>query len=139
MKAEELMIGDWVLYTEFGRNKKCKVEILEPNRVWLNGCRTYVPIEFIEPIQLKPEILALNGFSLLEQTRTYKVFTLREEDELSIQVDFFGKDSRIIVRIEKYNYESKYYMNCLHNCDIKYVHQLQHAMRLCGITKEIKI
>ena len=35
MKATDLMIGDWVVNTEFGKNKIDKIETLEPRRVWL--------------------------------------------------------------------------------------------------------
>ena len=30
-------------------------------------------------------------------------------------------------------------MNSIHSCDIDFVHQLQHAIRLCGIDKEIEL
>ena len=63
MKATDLMIGDWVVYTEFGKNDIDKIETLEPRRVWLEHGKTYVPIEFIEPIPLTTEILEKNGFN----------------------------------------------------------------------------
>lgn len=30
-------------------------------------------------------------------------------------------------------------VNHLHSCDIESVHELQHALRLCGIDKEIEL
>ena len=62
MKATDLMIGDYVVNTEFGKNDIDKIETLEPRRVWLEHGKTYVPIEFIEPIPLTTEILEKNGF-----------------------------------------------------------------------------
>ena len=30
-------------------------------------------------------------------------------------------------------------LNRIHKCNVKYVHELQHALRLCGIEKEIEL
>lgn len=63
LNCKSLMIGDYVVNTEFGKNKVDKIETLEPRRVWLEHGKTYVPIEFIEPIPLTKEILEKNGFN----------------------------------------------------------------------------
>lgn len=44
----------------------------------------------------------------------------------------------VLVQIEA-DTESGGGVNNLHSCDIEYVHQLQHALRLCGIEKEIVV
>lgn len=123
--ASDLMIGDYVVNTEFGKNKIDKIETLEPRRVWLKRGKTYVPIEFIEPIPLTTEILEKNGFvkdenddnmyywnwSVIDDCMSY--------DKETSKVRIFSVSGLTFVKI------------------LQYVHELQHALRLCEIKKEI--
>lgn len=53
MEAKELMIGDYVYCTEFGRKEVCKVIGIETNRVMLEESKTpYTSITYIQPIPL---------------------------------------------------------------------------------------
>lgn len=148
MKAEELMIEDWV-YSLIDRDGKTAKEPQRIKGIWAdeyNGKKVcsiltdssdvWYPIGTFEPIPITPEILKKNGFILSEKDGSCEVYEYLYDDTF-MQIMFYLKDKIIIVRIEKYNYESEYYMNALHNCEIKYIHKLQHAMRLCGINKEI--
>lgn len=75
-------------------------------------------IELIEPVPLTPEILEKNGFK---------------------NMGFFGKcevenwkilcDTKNVAIIHKEHTDI--------DIPIEYVHELQHALRLCGIDKEI--
>jgi len=74
------------------------------------------------PIPLTPEVLEKNGFEFLIDT-----WYLQTEERKPIHIRFM--DEFIAISI---------------NCNIipmglKYVHQLQHALRLCGIEKEIEL
>jgi hypothetical protein len=121
MKAEELMIGDWVhyrgtniqvtsLYDKGGSNE---IGWSDKESVWVNGSN-------VEPIPLTPEILEKNGF--VESKEKSNI------EDIGCAI-IYGKYKR---------FDSD---NCLNYGDslypIKYVHQLQHAMKLCGINKEI--
>lgn len=114
MKAE-LMIGDWVYNTHNRQNEQ--VAEIGSGLVMLAYNDLYEYDE-IEPIPLTPDILEKNGFS-----ENYR------EDDLSyaqscgdvIGIHILGKGG---IMDEMY---------------FKYVHQLQHALRLCGIEKEIKL
>lgn len=124
MKAEELMIGDWVhyrgtniqvtsLYNKGGSNE---IGWSDKESVWVNG-RT------VEPIPLTPEILEKNRFIHYTVTDFYM---WKEESSEPIHLDNYNENGWML-RINCDNIP----------CECKYVHQLQHALRLCGINKEI--
>jgi hypothetical protein len=143
MKPEELQIDDLVYAVPIKKNVRVvgidgdKIAYVELD---IYDCIIYwVPCTDITPIRISDEILDKNGFTLVSKSYNHKVFEFRQDYNVFIQITFYFKDYSIIVKIEKYNFESKYYMNNLHNCDIKYIHQLQHAMKLCGINKEIEL
>lgn len=127
METKDLMIGDLVLYTEFGKNEFHRIEIVEPTSVWLNGCNTYVPDEFIEPIPLTSEILEKNGFVCKDKEKgmygvTIAPYYMRQDVPFEIFCD--GEPFAIWFQDP---------------VNIKYIHEIQHALRLCGITKDIEL
>lgn len=128
MKAKELMIGDWATCKKW-------IELLfKITRINDSGKYYYgiteegsrvgpFLLKELEPIPLTPEILEKNEwyipddglwwrhsvapFLMSERTYGYYLYADAEHDKR----EFF--------------------------CIINYVHQLQHALRLCGIEKEI--
>ena len=48
------------------------------------------------------------------------------------------KNNQILLRIEK-TLDGGCGVNKVHNCTIQHLHELQHAMRLCGIKKELTL
>ena len=135
MITKEIMIDDWVINTEFGKNKMGQVEIVELTRVWLRNCNTYVPCEFIKPIPLTQEILEKNGFEVQDQgggrKDVWTGFDIDCEEDIEIE---FQYNVPVYLKIDG-GYKGEYYTSS----DIKYIHELQHAMRLCNIKKEIKL
>lgn len=141
MKAEELMIGDWVRNTEFGKNGIDRIEDVEPRRVWLEHGTTYVPLCYIEPIPLNPEILKKNGLVKiddLEGVSRYYIKLLDEETRCVISFSFYDLIVGGVKTLLKCWYEFRGGTNSIHKCNVLYVHELQHALRLCGIEKEIE-
>lgn len=149
MKAEELMIGDWV-NLNFDVDYKTGESIYAPAQITgINKDRT-VNINFtydksesmqngwdlklIEPISLTPEILEKNGFILdncIPQEKYYN-----------------GIDNRVIVYNDKecINSVNEWYVHInsedycsIASCELTYVHELQHILRLCKIDKEIVV
>lgn len=128
MKTKELMIGDWVLAN--GKNTQV---------VWIGNLQKLAvrgfPSEFfedeIEPIPLTPKILEKNGFKwLLTDSKsitycinkpTINASKNKESGEWLICVGPSGSTKKRFVEI---------------SC-VKYVHELQHALRLCKVEKEI--
>ena len=124
MKATDLMIGDWVKHavtdevlqvSEFTLN-----EDLEVQRYYVNGNL----VGNVEPIPLTAEILENNGWEYgnwgsEDYDDEYYTFI----DDFDIHID------------ENQTFEIRTVDGC--TIKLKYVHELQHALRLCGIEKEI--
>ena len=125
MKPEELMIGDWVSYND---KMSCKITALCKNRPvfdTLLGYQDYsVPYEKLKPIPLTPEILEKNGFELQ-----------RDKSELGTLDTYWLGSELGAFRIHRLN-NGDYQFGL---AKIRDVHELQHALRLCGIDKEITI
>ena len=127
MKPEELMIGDWVSHEGepyqirqlgiFGENRDGEdypaVCVGKPKGIGL-----IIERNEIEPILLTDEILEQNGFERVNG-EYQDVFYMCDGIELLI--------------------DNVYTLFGQYKMPIKYVHELQHAIRLCKINKEIKL
>lgn len=118
MEARDLMIGD-KLKTVFSQ-KVVKVKEIKQSCIYTedNGYE----YNEIEPIPLTPEILEKNGFE-------------KEWDE---DIMLMVCDNIIVETGDNYKLykDGKMYLRRV-LAPLYYVHQLQHALRLCGIEKEI--
>lgn len=141
MTKEELMIGDWVLVLGIPMRI---AELGTVMAVFLdeNEEESYNSYAIIEPVPITKEIVEKNGFSRHPDydysDEVYRLF-VGEEDDGDDYLKFYSieicpKNSRI--RIHRYIYPipDTEFMGT-----IRYVHELQHALRLCGIEKEIEI
>lgn len=123
MKASELMIGDWV-YNTHNRKPEQVCEIRE--RMVMLDYNDLYDYDEIEPIPLTAEILERNGF---EAERNVG-YVYNDWNETEVIFDTFDHRLRILYRrdvvldIEEWDFP---------------VHMLQHALRLCGVDKEIKL
>ena len=127
LKISDLSVGDWV---------KVKEECITISSIYGNGesysdevalIRDGIPfavslIRDIRPIPITAEILEANGIH-----RTY------EDDTYAI----FRGDGLWAVKYSDGDWELSTPPVC--RVDIKYVHQLQHALRLAGVDKEINL
>lgn len=126
MKATELMQGDLVLYEYSGEKIHARVvEIYRSSALVESVSKEYEPIEIAEdklfPVALTPEILEKNGFrhgcyvgGYYSPDCPFRVFTKTE-----------GKCGFTTL------FDDEIHFSCV------FVHELQHALRLCGIEKEI--
>ena len=126
MKAKELMIGDWVYNTHSRQNEQ--VAEIGSGLVMLEYNDLYEYDE-IEPIPLTPEILEkiLEKNGWVKNLYSAESYDNEELECLSLWVDEDGKN--------------KWWW---HFCvelvtTINYVHELQHALRLCEIEKEVEL
>ena len=126
------MIGDWVLTLESTHKEKVYAQIwaIEEGQTSIlvkkDNCNWFVDIEWIEPIPLTPEILEKNGFRKLETYGTEKWLC----DNLRLNVYSSDGTWRFCADTNR-NENSVIY--------IRFVHELQHALRLCQIEKEIEL
>ena len=124
------MVGDWVsLFQGNPDGSSCNVQVSYIGvygEVGIEGCEEYTSANcnLLFPIPLTPEILEKNFSST---TDWYFIGT----DKFCFRIDkykdkwdlYFGRDGKgTNLRIK-----------------INYVHELQHALRLCNISKEIEI
>ena len=119
MKANELMIGDFIrtIYTK----KIIRVREIKQSCIYTND-NGYEYNE-IEPIPITPDILLKNGWKRLTSPEGEDVFVLDLE---TITLWWFVKDKELVL------------IGGSH-LKIEYVHQLQHALRMCNVSKEIKL
>lgn len=146
MKSDELMIGDWIVlksvdyadgvirYVE--EKKRVHVDILsrlEKQETKVVRDDNIYSIQ-VEPIELTIEILQKNGFEL---------------DGGSIWAAHCPEDKNFDLEISEHYHDDGektqggfyWTINC---CEydiirLRYVHELQHAMKLCGIDKTIEL
>lgn len=115
MKADELMVGDWISYRGIV-NKVAPADFCQ--KAW---------IDEIEPILLTAEILEKNGFENKEGGKGLFGVTIAPRYLCKgVPFEVFCDGEPFAIWFKE-------------PIDIKYVHQLQHALRLCGITREIII
>ena len=131
MKANELMIGDWVKYTK-KRDQYFQV-IENPKTIYIRieniieegvneecrqGDSEWKEYDEIEPIPLTEEILKANGFARKPLLKSWTI-----DGELELIEDSMGN-----TKLEYWFSVSDQYI-----CPIHHVHELQNALRLCGL------
>lgn len=117
-----LMVGDWIFNTN-SREYEQVQEILCIS-VMLNYNDIYNADE-IEPVKLTPEILARNGFTTLQ---FYSELVISNANE---HTHVMWDGSHLTAK--------KMGQGTIELARCYYVHQLQQALRLLGIEKEIKL
>lgn len=123
MKVKELMIGDLV----YDGNSIAQVTGITCDGIIETTHNQSSNIELIRPIPLTVEILEKNGLEKDNHGRLYgEYFDEDVNNDLEISVD--DKTGEIWW---SYNWAEYYIIR------LRYVHELQHALRLCGIEKEI--
>lgn len=127
MKAEDLMIGDWVLYKSDSLENAFPIQI---TREMFNK-ELVVWKDRFEPIPLTPEILKKNGI-LYRKSSFYYIINDDKDLECTHYIyQTIQEDWAIGVDTGAYD--------CSVFARIKYVHELQHALKICGIDKKIVV
>lgn len=121
METNTIMIGDWVNSTIEGNGRITRIErdgflaITYGNQQNAVICKSYDLI----PIPLTTEILERNGF------KEYNGYGYASNKGYGFKEFYINNDFSIkIANI---------------NCKINYIHELQHALKLCGIEKDIQL
>lgn len=145
MKANELMVGDWVQFTSeqwLTEEDACPLKVTcvgEPKYpdfypyIRIEGRNENYHIDLFQPISLTTEILEKNGFS-------GKMYAICEIDE-NRKLQFYYHEHRLKlywVGVDEYN-NSSVVTDEIFRCHCHYVHELQHALKLCHIEKTIII
>lgn len=117
------MLGDWA-HTPDG---DFKITGIEDNYLWVGG--NYYAAKDVTPIPLTSDILKKNGFGYTEGDEYLTHYYLGEECYCANMDLHIGSNNKGGFWLNTYGDE-------IHG--IKYVHELQHALRICGIDKEIE-
>ncbi len=136
MKANELMIGDWVRCTDPKpfRITDIETECGTPHFIVNNTDRLGINGGNLRPIPLTGEILEKNGFKARggywECRNNYCSIKLYIAPKIEIEGELFDEPP-ILLKVDGATFNL--------NIIVVYVHELQHALRLCGIEIEIKL
>lgn len=125
MKANELMIGDWVC-TEHDAIPR-QIDWIRTGEVGLLWNKVVTP-PYLVPIPLTPEILEKNGFVQNPRSKSRRSHQICTD---SVYISWWR--GRLNILFKPFIGHSTNHVNV----DGKYVHELQHALRICGIEKEI--
>lgn len=144
MKPEELSIGDWVNVLNYhwdGRPYTGQVNGIAKKHgtYYLQfGSALSAEIDRCEPIPITKEILEKNGFEVKEEGESYIEYVSGDEHSI-ITFVFFDEYVHGVDTVLDCELGFVGGLNRIHHCHVRYVHQLQHAFRLCGISKIIDL
>lgn len=136
IKISDLSIGDWVEWKVY--EKPYVMHITQITDTIIRGVHDGIEygmlLKQINPIPLTPEILEKNGFVRGEysEIREYNEWEIGEWDNLpyvSVKLDI----DRQVIRVTNRGRDM-----FIADKEV-YVHQLQHALRLAGVEKEIEV
>ena len=122
LKISDLSVGDWVRYRDREWEVCSIYQFTEEVGLFRKDSQICESIDDIHPIPITAEVLENN-----EVHKTY------EDDDYAI----FRGDGLWVVKYSDGDWELSTPPVC--RVDIKYVHQLQHALRLAGLDKEINL
>lgn len=142
LKISDLSVGDWV--NQKMNDGAYQVQWIEREKVGLikhTGTEEYgsihltaLPLSFIEPIPLTPEILKKNGFRFQHKSLDFDHYSTTIENGGTLWLSSDRGGNYYLLYEEK----GKRGMPQI-NCPLGSVHQLQHVLRLAGVEKEIEL
>lgn len=142
MKAEELMIGDLVCNYIDDAQKVVELLVFVAKLSKTSFC----PYDELKPIPITPEVLEKNGFkekNIFAETLGYEIFGDEENScglsgwyDGSWEFDMFTPwtETADDGSPEDWGFGTETRIT-----RIKYVHELQHCLKLCGIDKTIEL
>lgn len=138
LKISDISVGDWVRY----KGKECTIASIYmaaegyPHEVALTYqgiCCGVAYIDHLEPIPITAEILEKNGFMRGNRGDFYHHLRLDKNRTLYIHASTNGWRVEI-------TYDAAGILRTTHLMpDMNSVHDLQHAIRLAGLDKEINL
>jgi hypothetical protein len=133
MKATDIMINDWCYNRKDPKHTPFQIKKIDTKCVMdQNGC--YTNLVDLRPIPLTPEILVESGFK-----KTREVFKLKLlSGEVYLGISFNSEDN-IDIYLQDNDTGSWPGFACYSLCNIKFVHELQHILKLFGINENIKL
>lgn len=119
MNTSELMIGDWIL----DGKEYAQVTSIACGGVIETTKNNYCPEDVVQYIPLTLEILGKNGWTDHNEYRGY----VNEEKNIAF---YFNPQGQIKLKVRSVFS----WLETMNLKNIFYVHELQHALRLCGLS-----
>lgn len=140
LKASELMIGDWVQHQ--GNGQYMQVSRIDAKHFACGFPYCYEYNNPYTPVPLTAEILSKIGFvnkETWDDTECFGYYYSQHDDDH----DFYCKARFVNARGMNFC-EFRYYTYGYNSCNVichsfMFLHELQHALQLCGIEKEITL
>ena len=128
--TKELMVGDWVSVN--GGMPMFVQDIYDNNTVYLDFEAWEEDIKNIEPIEITRKILKDNGFKIGVAYSTLDI-------DSNKHFEYYHHEHRLRLWWEGIDEWENHSLvkSIIFQCHPFYVHELQHAFRLCKIDKEI--
>ena len=141
MKASEIQIGDWL---EFPMGIQLQVDSIAKS--YQSPIKDDALINYrrmddgfflseLKPIPITKEILEKNEFFTTEFFGPHCYFCSQNGYSIIKAIKNNGEEYAYVYEIETRFPDT----TCISSARFKYVHELQHALRLCGIEKEIEL
>ena len=135
MKADELMVGDWLRIVDDDTDQSFETRITGVSGLGniyapLPGGEHAYPfgVDCIEPIPITPEILEKN-FGVVERCSDGYCCVIKRELLLAFHLE---------ATLDIWIAQPSDWPHLTYSLPLpRYVHELQHALRICGIEKEI--
>ena len=137
MKANELMIGDWLKHYNGTPMQVTKITTIHFACAKNGGANCWEYNNKFEPIPLTSEILKKNGFENIDNLYPFPTFRSDDkENYICITIGFpEGNKTKRIYPFIEIDSKDIYVEHII----INFVHELQHALKLCGVDKEIVV
>ena len=137
INIKELSVGNWVENTNGNTGKV--IGITEQGEVimrYSENSTCYSEPRVLEPVEITPEILEKNGFEkreFINEVNCKEEYWIYCNDYYSLVI------SEINDGLYKVEHHIEELINLIERLYISYVHQLQNALTLCGINKNIEL
>lgn len=145
MISQELMIGDFILHEKYGNaiietidndfGDNPSVKLVSENIKHKDGYKygyCWCDLNEIFPIPLTPEILEKNGFKEITGKVKKLIWAWKGLDKLIEISEVTPNVYQIVIHKDDSDLGDE-------RVFVRYVHELQHALKLCGFEKNIEL
>lgn len=136
IKYSELQIGDWCLVNGTPRKvEEITKKMISYHRKENEPRLYYARLHDVEPIEINEYVFRISGFCVENQGTVFLADFKCDEFEIFVIPNSLGQG--------EYEYILKVHANAMCNYvdmyNLRFIHELQHAIRLCGINFEVKL
>jgi hypothetical protein len=133
MRVCELMVGDLVLHD----GKVIRVDAVHKRKIGYHKTKDKLTWLFsgqFEPILITPSILEKNGFEKEGVIELYNLYAgIDHRVTIHDDKEYMNSNNEWYVHVDSEDYST------IAGCELTYLHELQHILRLCKIDKEIVV